>query len=384
MNVLRINKVILVTLLALVLPGALFGLFHFSYSISTAVVAGLSVLLIASAEKTLNVRLINLIIISCLFSIYLLSIIYIYPTDYLNIHLAFFLFMFLVFNVLPSKIQKNNYLSNYEGLIIGWSAVVILLINTVTNFRFYSEPSHLGGYVVPFACLVPYLSYKFKKTLHILLLVVVMFGSSATMFVAWALATLLLNRRKFSGILAIIFLIFCSAASIFYFDTRLTDHIEEFAFVLDAAKSSNLTILVFSQGYEYVINSYKNLNILGTGLETLGKVVLTSDAYMKLDSMGYPLNRTDGGIGLARIAAELGILFSTVLVVYVFYSAYKILRADIRNLPVAIATVMWVVVFINIFLRGGGVFDASFIYLMLIGKLLPKNEKKNNNHNFAP
>ena len=44
--------------------------------------------------------------------------------------------------------------------------------------------------------------------------------------------------------------------------------------------------------------SLANFNIFGTGLDTLEQIALSSPAYSRLDAMGYPLNRSDGGLGL--------------------------------------------------------------------------------------
>ena len=63
--------------------------------------------------------------------------------------------------------------------------------------------------------------------------------------------------------------------------------------------------------------SLANFNILARSLDTLEQIALSSPTYSRLDAMGYPLNRSDGGLGLARISVELGSLITVILVIYV-------------------------------------------------------------------
>ena len=185
------------------------------------------------------------------------------------------------------------------------------------------------------------------------------------------------------GIIAVILLVSAAVSLVFYFDTQWAHHLSDLAYLLNASKASNLTVLVFIQGYEYIMYSLANFNIFGTGLDTLEQIALSSPAYSRLDAMGYPLNRSDGGLGLARISVELGSLITVILVIYVALLAYKIIKTRSNCPSTALAKTMFVVVVINLFLRGGGIFDPSIVYLILISKLIVKNEKKSNDYNIS-
>ena len=207
MNILNINKLILVTLLAIMLPGLLLGLFGVSYAVSTILVIVTSALIFFHSDGTWKIRTSNLTIILIFFVGYLITVVYFRHTINLHIHISLIIFTLLVFCVLAASISSNQTVSHSETLLLGWTAVMILLINLFSNFKFYSEPSHLGAYVVPFACLVPYLSSNFKKTLHILLLIILLFQFSITILVAWTLTILLLGAANVRGIIAVILLV---------------------------------------------------------------------------------------------------------------------------------------------------------------------------------
>ena len=308
------------------LPGLLLGLFGVSYAVSTILVIVTSALIFFHSDGTWKIRTSNLTIILIFFVGYLITVVYFRHTINLHIHIFLIIFTLLVFCVLAASISSNQTVSHSETLLLGWTAVMILLINLFSNFKFYSEPSHLGAYVVPFACLVPYLSSNFKKTLHILLLIILLFQFSITILVAWTLPFYFrrcqCSRNNYSNFIGI-----AAVSLVFYFDTRWAHHLSDLAYLLNASKASNLTVLVFIQGYEYIMYSLANFNIFGTGLDTLEQIALSSPAYSRLDAMGYPLNRSDGGLGLARISVELGSLITVILVIYVALLAYtKLLK----------------------------------------------------------
>lgn len=383
MSILHINKLILVALLAIMLPGLLLGLLGVSYAVSTILVIVMSALIFLHSDRTWKIRTSNLTIMLLFFVGYVITLVYFQHTANLPVNISFFIFIFLVFCVLAASISRSQEVSHSEILMLGWTAVMILLINLFSNFKFYSEPSHLGAYVVPFACLVPYLSSKFKKTLHVFLLLILLFQFSITILVAWALTITLLGSANVRGIIAVILLVSTAISLVFYFDTRWAHHLSDLVYLLNASKASNLTVLVFIQGYEYIMYSLANFNIFGTGLDTLDQIALSSPAYSRLDAMGYPLNRSDGGLGLARISVELGSLITVILVIYIALLAYKIFKTRGNCPSLALAKTMFVVVIVNLFLRGGGIFDPSIVYLILISKLILKNEKKSNYYNIS-
>ena len=87
--------------------------------------------------------------------------------------------------------------------------------------------------------------------------------------------------------------------------------------------------------------------------------------------------------GACQISVELGSLITVILVIYVALLAYKIIKTRSKCPSTALAKTMFVVVVINLFLRGGGIFDPSIVYLILISKLIVKNEKKSNDYNIS-
>ena len=135
MSILHINKLILVVLLAIMLPGLLLGLFGVSYAVSTILVIVTSVLIFLHSDRTWKIRTSNLTIMLLFFVGYVITLVYFHHTTNLPLNISFFIFIFLVFCVLAGSISRSQEVSHSEILMLGWIAVMILLINLFSNFK---------------------------------------------------------------------------------------------------------------------------------------------------------------------------------------------------------------------------------------------------------
>ena len=376
----RANKHILIIFLVLTVPGLLFGMINISYATSIILLLPIILTIILKDGGKIIYQRSLLLVSLCFMSAFTFNMLYIHSDVEIVTFIIFALFV-LTLLTLPRSIGINGF-KILDAKILGWTAIAILVTKTFSDFMFYSEASHLGTYVLPFACLLPHFQKRFKIVLHVMLILLVFMQMSLTVFAAWIITNIVLNKNSKSVFVFFILLI-SAVVSSFYLDTRLVDHFESLMFVLDPSRTSNLTVLVFVQGYEYLNFAITNLLFFGTGIDSLAHQILDAPAYQRLEQMGYPLNRSDGGFGLARFSVEVGILPSMAIVISILIYGIKILYLNTNSACNAVSICLWVIIFINFLLRGGGIFDASIVYLAMLTRLVGNEKNSHDNYRSA-
>ncbi|MEH3124149.1 MAG: hypothetical protein PGN16_19645 [Sphingomonas phyllosphaerae] len=136
-----------------------------------------------------------------------------------------------------------------------------------------------------------------------------------------------------------------------------------------STNTTNVSTLVYIQGYELIGTSLKETFGWGIGFQQLGIVPLnvpTSDLIYRI--VGNDANIRDGGFTAAKLISEMGIFGIAATFVYLYASAICVLRlrqtagkseADARMILCLSAIVG---IFIEIFVRGGGYFTGTILF----------------------
>jgi hypothetical protein len=143
-------------------------------------------------------------------------------------------------------------------------------------------------------------------------------------------------------------------------------------------ESSNLTALVFLQGWDDLLSSLSSTNGLGLGFQMLGKNEAGEVADVIFDKFGVYKNREDGSFLASKLISEFGVVGVLVILSFLIYFVRYILSGgfpylskkllsqmdeDCRKKYFLLSTIVFVY-FIELFLRGYGYFSPSLIFAM--------------------
>lgn len=196
--------------------------------------------------------------------------------------------------------------------------------------------------------------------------------SNFTIIAACALAAVV--TLPFSWFAAGVGVILASLANL-----DLTYYTERLNF--DWANSTNLSSLVYVQGWQMLQESISRTYAVGVGFQQLGIVYTNVPASYKINMiLGYDLNLQDGGFILSKIGSELGVVGILIVSAY-FYIAAKSLLTLRKILSRAIkvsdgeifAFSCMVGYVIELMVRGTNYFTGTFVLMLASGVYIMKH-----------
>jgi hypothetical protein len=231
----------------------------------------------------------------------------------------------------------------------------------------FEEPSHFGLAYLPILLFNMSLSRRPRQMLLLViaLMVAVLLQSLSTVAGIAITASLLLRSS-----LLLVFMIPVVAVGavldLAYYSDRLNF----------SGDSSNLSTLVFLQGWENGITNFMETRGLGVGFQQFGIAGSTGEITDKIVRMlqGSTINLMDGSTVGSKLLGEFGILGIGIMLAFVVIAAYSVrfirrqqrlppLQRDIRGLFFRSMATTYV---LEIFIRGTGYFDAG-TFLAIVG-----------------
>ncbi len=245
--------------------------------------------------------------------------------------LVFLLVIFAAF-LLAQKISKLTYQQLLESLY-----VIILILIFLGWLKFYYTPftayTMLGKPVFPFseeshfalALGMLTVSYASVGTFNRIIFITVnsfllaLFFPNLTLLVFSILTVFasLLRLKPIYFKLILFFLPICTTLLLFvllssseYFSSRLTFN-----------DSTNLTTLVYLQGWDIAYLNLLTTKGLGVGFQMLGMADTISSHFTEMISTigAEPHNLTDGGFLASKIISEFGIIGIFIIIFYIYY-----------------------------------------------------------------
>ncbi|HUE91178.1 hypothetical protein [Pseudomonas sp.] len=244
----------------------------------------------------------------------------------------------------------------------------------------FSEESHYALTIGPLACIAA-INKKFLFKVFVLLSVFAQaaFFPNLTLlvfclvlfFVFWGSRHIfLICAMAGGGIVAasFVFTVYSDSPTVEYFSSRLNISTE----------STNLTTLVFLQGWDEAWRSLVNTNGLGLGFQMLGTNPPGDIAERIFMLYGTDFNRADGGFLASKVIAELGVIglvitffFIGFLLNYVF-KAKTLFGCSEHRYILFLSTFIFAYL-VEFFLRGYGYFSPGLMltltfFLVLVAK----------------
>ncbi|GGK24105.1 hypothetical protein GCM10007987_04970 [Aliivibrio fischeri] len=293
---------------------------------------------------------------------------------------VFFVFLYLNFAYqLSIQIKKNDSKDFFHITVV--LCRVLLFIGIVSLFfkldvlgysaysksifTFY-EPSHYALVLVAFLMPSFYIvSYK-EKLLYffILLCFGLVFPSVIILIVAFLSAFSILNKRIF--LLSVI-----GAVLGFLMITPQTEQLLYFYERLNFSENtSNLTALVYMQGWYDAYYSFIETTGIGLGFQMAGENTETWINYRIYDLSGGYMNRNDGSFTASKLISEFGVLgvFFVLSYLIVFIKSIRAIKNGIRNKNIdfsMISNFFIISYVIEMFFRSAGYFTIGTLMLFV-------------------
>ena len=244
-------------------------------------------------------------------------------TTLLQIYLSFVIILLIAQNLVYSSVNIN-FRTNLK--YVYYVLICILLINifNIQIGRYYlfqksifpfSEPSHL---VINFGYFLPTIFYLQKKIMRFALVLFLLFFAfyfESLLFVLIVFASYLFTNRINLKLLFSILLIF--VLLYFVFVNYNLINLDYYLNRLDFKNLNNISLLVFLQGWEIIITTLKDFNLIGVGLNNLKSVPFSEVADQLYTILGEYKNREDGGFLAAKIIGETGIAGFVMILIYI-------------------------------------------------------------------
>lgn len=272
-----------------------------------------------------------------------------------------------------------NYIINFILILFLFSFIgkyipSIQNLNNVKPILPYNEPSHYTLFIIPFAYYKVFISNKFKTKIIYLILFALLGVAlvNLTMIVAVLLCagiTFFKNRIIYIFIIIpFIFPFILNNLGSSYYTERLTF----------SSENTNLSTLVFVQGWQLAYEGIIKTFGLGIGFQQLGYFPLEVEAgYIINKIIGKEVNVTDAGLTAAKIISEFGILGIFIIIIYLKYfnGILKKLNTE-NNFTMIFAYSIFLSFSIDLFIRGIGYFNPPFFlfFASLFIILTKKNE----------
>jgi hypothetical protein len=237
----------------------------------------------------------------------------------------------------------------------------------------FTEPSHFVLVLTPFLIYFCVSAEPWKRLFYI---AAALLGTALlenlTMAAATVAAAALCLRVRYILIITGLLVPVLASLDLTYFTQRLVFGVE----------STNLSSLVYLQGWQMLIESVVSTHGLGLGFQQLGVFGTNVPASAQLHILlGDSLNLLDGGFNMAKLLSEFGVFGGFLLVVFFYYALQAILLLRRTALyrerhPTALlfAAACIVGYSIELLLRGTGYFTPTGI-LLVYGLLTWRNYK---------
>ncbi|MEC5212819.1 hypothetical protein RCH06_001360 [Polaromonas sp. CG_9.5] len=226
----------------------------------------------------------------------------------------------------------------------------------------FSEPSHFALTFLPFLMFACVTSNGWRRYLILFASVILAYlVQNLTMMVGCFIVFLVCVRLAFFPFLIVVIFIAGSTLDLSYFVERL-----DFT-----GENTNLSTLVYLQGWELVKESMQLTNYWGFGFQQLGlqpTSVPTAEAIYRLS--GGDLNQNDGSFLLAKVVSEFGILGMIIIGgISLFIGKVAVrLRAIANGLysaPAYTFSCCVIVTFVlEIYVRGTGYYSGTMILFL--------------------
>lgn len=224
----------------------------------------------------------------------------------------------------------------------------------------FTEPSHFALSFTPFLI---YRSVRSSLPVRLIWLgagmILALLLQSLSLVVAVALAA----ACCLSGWILAVALVGLSAIVGYLDISYFTDRLDF------STHTTNVSTLVYIQGYELIVTALKETWGWGIGFQQLGIVPLnvpTSDLIYRI--VGNDANLRDGGFTAAKVISELGffgILLTTSYFYYFVLSVLKLRRLAVMGSPDSKKVLCFSAVtgiFIEMLVRGGGYFTGTILF----------------------
>jgi len=309
-------------------------------------------------------------------------------------------FMGIVFFSLAwGKIIKEYHIS-----IIINSILIILCIFFVIGWLNFFYPINVFGYIYRQKSVFPFVeeshfalalgvlslgystiaSTKMNYVIGINTLLLALIYPNLTLLVFFALLMVLYlvkSGKNFGKYLLLFFLVSILLVSLLtqidYFRSRLTFR-----------EVTNLTTLVYLQGWELAFNNLHQTQGFGVGYQQLGsnETVLGHYSERIFALYGKHINLDDGGFLASKIIAEFGFLgLSTMLAylilfvgfLYIMWRNFQRSPDDrIINTNELFVLGLFIGFFVEIFFRGFGYFSPNLVLIIAYGQVISKKNKR--------
>lgn len=317
-----------------------------------------------------------------------LSIFTFYSVSYLKGFFSIFFLIFLFFfaNISKNFIKTIDQKKFHKLMICFFSILCLVGIFPVLGLRIlssyssiksvfpYIEPSHYALVYTPFSIYAMSVLGKWPRILLLIFsAVLVLTLQNLTLLVSLLLlVTIFFFNYKIIAFLPIMVSVFLYA-DLTYFAERL-----------NFSETSNISALVYIQGWEFMINSFVQKYGLGVGFQQLANADLNSSAADKIyEILGFNLNTSDGGFTAAKLFSEFGI-FSVVIFYPLMILIFKS-YISLKNAPLTLSFYGYKYIaaqsflmgaLIEFFVRGVGYFTPTLV-AVLISILFIRDQKRN-------
>lgn len=286
----------------------------------------------------------------------------------------------------PTIILKILLLCN--ALFIFFDAVY--MNTTRPSGLFFSEPSHANFLLVPLTLFFILQRNVFFSVLGICVFLVSYSSSGLflllavnSVFIVFIFSRIFIYFRieRFQIIIicigfALVVLLATSAETL----VRLEGVINS----VSVSESTNLSSLVYINGWLVAFEYLKQTNMLGVGLNLMGCEggVQTQLSPMITRISGAYLNYNDGSFLISKLISEVGVFVVPLIIIFLrgIYLALKLIMDDLlKNKPAssidAFASIFYLSGVILLFIRGAGYYSIPFLYVLLSLSILINGQK---------
>lgn len=261
---------------------------------------------------------------------------------------------------------------------IGSFFPVIQNFNNVKPILPYNEPSHYTLFFVPVYFYFAFVVTPKYKIFYILFgLAIALILKNLTLLVGVVILIFILYKFKSVMLIPICLVFLITYIDLAYFIDRVDFN----------SKTTNLSTLVFLQGWQLSWESIKNTFGWGIGFQQLGFVKIETEAgnsIIKL--MGRNVNETDAGLTFGKVVAEFGVLGFIAVLTYLRYFVKYFRKVNYSNIvktkpSIVFAYAVFLSFFLEIFIRGIGYFNPPFLLFVCSIFILIKERRSHINEN---
>ncbi|MGB3470876.1 MAG: hypothetical protein WBA51_08660 [Erythrobacter sp.] len=239
----------------------------------------------------------------------------------------------------------------------------------------FTEPSHFALAIMPFFVYsVTVANPLWRLSMLAVATAIVLALQSLSLGVGVIIAAVCCLRSTWLTLFLLVAGLILASLDLSYFTDRL-----DFSYGND-----NLSTLVFRQGVEISMIALAETKGWGIGFQRLGFTDLYSVSSNLLYALtGDDLNLRDGGFTAAKLIVELGAIGAILLLGYLYYLMYAILK--LRRAALIDATAdrgtlfalsCFVGAFVELFVRGAGYFTPTMLLLIAAVPIALQNREK--------